>query len=117
METSKLLSDLNEEWNSEKQDVMIWIDHELYDFTVDSDVEGQIQLNVEIEEPEEELSTHLEIARHGSNPIKFKSNLKEKEIMSIFNIDSLKDTYVNSEGFLEFHTKDRKTFIYSNIKA
>ena len=50
METSKLIAELD--FNSEKRDVLVWIDHDLHDFSVDDNVEGQIHLNVEIKEPE-----------------------------------------------------------------
>jgi hypothetical protein len=48
---------------------------------------------------------------------KFKADLTEEQIMTVFNISSKKETYIDSEGLLEFHCKERDMMIYSDIKA
>ena len=119
MDTSKLIAELNDQHNSGKLDVLVWIDHDLHEFSVDSDVGGQIHLNVEIEEPEApKEQTELEVVTTGSKGVvkrvKFKSDLTEEQIMALFNIESKLDTYVDSDGLVEFHNKE--SIIYSNIK-
>jgi len=111
MDTSKLIAEL--EFNSEKPDVLVWIDHELYDFEIDDCVGGQIHLNVEMKEP----STELTVVLGNEMVTKFKADLTEEQIMTVFNISSKKETYIDAKGFLEFHCEKRGMMIYSNIKA
>jgi hypothetical protein len=43
--------------------------------------------------------------------------LTESDIMRLFNIKSKKNTYIDSEGFLEFHDDARNIIIYSDIRG
>jgi hypothetical protein len=114
MDTSKLIAEL--EFNSEKPDVLVWIDGDLHDFEIDDCVGGQIHLNVEMKEPKEP-ETELTIVLGNEMVTKFKADLTEEQIMTIFNISSKKETYIDAKGFLEFHCEKRGMMIYSNIKA
>jgi hypothetical protein len=63
------------------------------------------------------MDTELTVVLGNKIVTKFKADLTEEQIMTVFNISSKKETYIDSEGLLEFHCKERDMMIYSNIKA
>lgn len=46
----------------------------------------------------------------------FDMDVTEEEAMRIFNVQSLKDTYVDSNGMLELHN-NQDVMIYTNLKV
>ena len=76
-------------------------------------VRGETHLNVEIPEP---TGTFIEVWL-DNKAFSFKADLTEEQIMKIFKIPSRRNTFIDSNGLLEFHDNARGMIINTDIKV